>query len=278
MDVCAKLRGIYHERRVGHAGTLDPMATGVLPVFVGRATRAVEFATEGKKEYIAGLKLGVMTNTQDTTGQVLEQRPVQVDRETLKAALEPFHGDILQIPPMYSAIKRDGKKLYELARAGKEVERPPRPVTIYELEVLEEAPAGFPQEEDTWYLRVRCSKGTYVRTLCHDIGQALGCGGCMSALRRTEAAGYTLDQAVTLEELQAATDPASLLIPVDGCFGEYPAVTIRAEVLKKAKNGSPFACAVADGTWRVYGPDGEFLLLGRCAGGVMATIKSFFEV
>ena len=158
------------------------------------------------------------------------------------------------------------------------MERPPRPVTIYELEVLEEAPAGFPQEEDAWYLRVRCSKGTYVRTLCHDIGQALGCGGCMSALRRTEAAGYTLDQAVTLEELQAATDPASLLIPVDGCFGEYPAVTIGAEVLKKAKNGSPFSCAVADGTWRVYGPDGEFLLLGRCAGGVMATIKSFFEV
>lgn len=278
MDICAKVRGILHERRVGHGGTLDPMATGVLPVFVGRATRAVEFATEGKKEYIAGLKLGVMTNTQDTTGQVLEQRPVQVDRKSLEAALEPFRGDILQIPPMYSAIKRDGKKLYELARAGKEVERPPRPVTIYELEVLEEAPAGFPQEEDTWYLRVRCSKGTYVRTLCHDIGQALGCGGCMSALRRTEAAGYTLDQAVTLEELQAATDPASLLIPVDGCFGEYPAVTIGAEVLKKAKNGSPFSCAVADGTWRVYGPDGEFLLLGRCAGGVMATIKSFFEV
>ena len=278
MDVCAKVRGIFHEKRVGHAGTLDPMATGVLPVFIGRATRAVEFASEGEKEYLAGLRLGQVTDTQDTTGTVLETHPVDVTLEALEAALEPFRGDIQQIPPMYSAIKRDGKKLYELARAGKEVERPPRPVTIYELEVLEEAPAGFPQEEDTWYLRVRCSKGTYVRTLCHDIGQALGCGGCMSALRRTEAAGYTLDQAVTLEELQAGSDPAALLIPVDGCFGEYPAVTIGAEVLKKAKNGSPFSCAVADGTWRVYGPDGEFLLLGRCAGGVMATIKSFFEV
>ena len=201
MDVCAKIRGILHERRVGHGGTLDPMATGVLPVFVGRATRAVEFATEGKKEYIAALKLGVITNTQDTTGQVLETRPVQVDRSALEGALASFRGDISQIPPMYSAIKRDGKKLYELARAGKEVERPPRPVTIYALEVLDQAPAGFPQEENTWYLKVRCSKGTYIRTLCHDIGQALGCGGSLSALRRTEAAGFTLDRAVTLEAL-----------------------------------------------------------------------------
>ena len=233
MDICAKLRGIFHEKRIGHGGTLDPMATGVLPVFVGRATRAVEFATEGKKEYIAGLKLGVMTNTQDTTGQVLEQRPVQVDRETLKAALEAFRGDILQIPPMYSAIKRDGKKLYELARAGKEVERPPRPVTIYD---------------------------------------------CMSALRRTEAAGFTLEQAVTLEQLQAAPDPAALLAPVDGCFQEYPAVTIGEGSLKKAQNGNPFPCDASDGIWRAYGPDGRFLLLGRCEGGIMTTIKSFFEV
>ena len=278
MDVCAKIRGILHERRVGHGGTLDPMATGVLPVFVGRATRAVEFATEGKKEYITALKLGVITNTQDTTGQVLETRPVQVDRTALEGALASFRGDISQIPPMYSAIKRAGKKLYELARAGKEVERPPRPVTIYALEVLDQAPAGFPQEENTWYLKVRCSKGTYIRTLCHDIGQALGCGGSLSALRRTEAAGFTLDRAVTLEELQASPDPAALLAPVDGCFGEYPAVTIGAGALKKAKNGSPFSCKAMDGIWRVYGPDGDFLLLGRCAGGIMTTIKSFFEV
>ena len=278
MDVCAKVRGILHEKRVGHGGTLDPMATGVLPVFVGRATRAVEFATEGEKEYIAGLKLGVITNTQDTTGQVLEARPVQVDRTALEAVLERFRGNILQIPPMYSAIKREGKKLYELARAGKEVERQPRPVTIYALEILDHSPAGFPRGEDTWYLRVRCSKGTYVRTLCHDIGQTLGCGGCMCALRRTEAAGFGLDRAVTLEELLAAPDPAALLAPVDGCFGAYPAVTIGQGALKKAKNGSPFSCDAADGTWRVYGPEGEFLLLGRCAEGVMTTIKSFFEV
>ena len=133
MDVCAKIRGVLHERRVGHAGTLDPMATGVLPVFVGRATRSVEFAAEGGKEYVAGLRLGVVTNTQDTSGTVLEEKPVSVDRAALEAALAPFRGDILQIPPMYSAIKRDGKKLYELARKGQEVEREPRPVTIYGL-------------------------------------------------------------------------------------------------------------------------------------------------
>ena len=278
MDVCAKLRGIFHEKRIGHGGTLDPMATGVLPVFVGRATRAVEFAVEGDKEYLAGLQLGVITNTQDMTGEVVEERPVSVDRQALEQALDRFRGEIAQIPPMYSAIKVKGKKLYELARSGKEVERAPRTVIIHTLETLEEAPAGFPRGDNMRYLRVVCSKGTYVRTLCHDIGMALGCGGCMSALRRTGAAGYTLDRAVTLEQLQAAPDPAALLAPVDGCFGQYPAVTVPPRALKKARNGGPFPCAAADGTWRVYGPEGEFLLLGRCQSGIMTTIKSFFEV
>ena len=265
MDVCAKIRGVLHERRVGHAGTLDPMATGVLPVFVGRATRAVEFASESEKEYIAGLKLGVVTNTQDTTGQVVEERP-------LEGALAAFRGEITQIPPMYSALKRDGKKLYELARAGKEVERAPRPVTIHALEVVEQT------GPNCYTLRVRCSKGTYVRTLCHDIGAALGCGGCMSALRRTEAAGFSLAEAVPLEALLDAPDPAALLRPVDAYFFRYPAVTVEGTALRKAKNGNPFPCSAADGDWRVYGPGGEFLLLGRCAGGMMSTIKSFFEV
>ena len=183
MDVCAKLRGIFHEKRVGHAGTLDPMATGVLPVFLGRATRAVEFAEQTGKEYLAGLRLGLVTDTQDVTGRVLEERPVTCAPAEVEAALAAFRGEITQIPPMYSALKRDGKKLYELARAGKEVERAPRPVTIHALEVVEQT------GPNCYTLRVRCSKGTYVRTLCHDIGAALGCGGCMSALRRTEAAG-----------------------------------------------------------------------------------------
>ena len=272
MDVCAKIRGVLHERRVGHAGTLDPMATGVLPVFVGRATRAVEFASESEKEYIAGLKLGVVTNTQDTTGQVVEERPVEADRAALEGALAAFRGEITQIPPMYSALKRDGKKLYELARAGKEVERAPRPVTIHALEVLDQT------GPDRYTLRVRCSKGTYVRTLCHDIGAALGCGGCMSALRRTEPAGFSLAEAVPLEALLDAPDPAALLRPVDAYFFRYPAVTVEGTALRKAKNGNPFPCSAADGDWRVYGPGGEFLLLGRCAGGMMSTIKSFFEV
>ena len=274
MDVCAKLRGILRERRVGHGGTLDPMATGVLPVFVGRATRAVEFAADAEKEYIAGIQLGVITNTQDTTGQVLERRPVTAGRSDLEAALAPFRGDILQVPPMYSALKRDGKKLYELARAGKEVAREPRPVTISALEVLEQA------GPDTYTLRVRCSKGTYVRTLCHDIGQALGCGGAMCSLRRTMAAGYTLADAVSLEEVAAADDPAALLRGVDTCFYEYDAVELAGRALARAKNGNPFPSppSVPDGTYRFYGPGGEFLLLGRCEGGVGTTIKSFFEV
>ena len=280
MDVCAKLRGMLHEKRVGHAGTLDPMATGVLPVFVGRATRAVEFASESDKEYIAGLKLGVITNTQDTTGEVLEERPVQVDHHQLWNALAQFQGDILQVPPMYSAIKRNGKKLYELARKGQEVERAPRKVAIRALGVLDEdRPDAPPQPGRADYtLRVRCSKGTYVRTLCHDIGAALGCGGCMSALRRTEAAGFSLAEAVPLEALLDAPDPAALLRPVDAYFFRYPAVTVEGTALRKAKNGNPFPCSAADGDWRVYGPGGEFLLLGRCAGGMMSTIKSFFEV
>ena len=214
MDVCAKLRGILREKRIGHGGTLDPMATGVLPVFVGRATRAVEFAVEGEKEYLAALKLGVITNTQDTTGQVVEERPVAVDQAALEGVLDRFRGEIQQIPPMYSAIKVKGKKLYELARSGKEVERAPRAVTIHRLELLTQPPEGFPEEEHTWYLRVVCSKGTYVRTLCHDIGEALGCGGCMSALRRTRVGDYTLEGAVTLEEVQEAPEPAELLMPV----------------------------------------------------------------
>lgn len=275
MDVCAKIRGVLHERRVGHAGTLDPMATGVLPVFVGRATRAVEFASESEKEYIAGLKLGVVTNTQDTTGQVVEERPVEADRAALEGALAAFRGEITQIPPMYSALKRDGKKLYELARAGKEVERAPRPVTIHALEVVEQT------GPNCYTLRVRCSKGTYVRTLCHDVGAALGCGGTLSALRRTEAAGFGLDRAVRLEDVQAAADRGEaerLLLPVDAYFRDHPALTVGLREERAARNGAAFPWRGADGTYRVYGPAGDFLLLGELERGRMRTVKSFYEV
>ncbi len=274
MDVCAKLRGIFHEKRIGHAGTLDPMATGVLPVFLGRATRAVSFAGEGEKEYVAGLKLGVVTNTQDTSGQVLEYRPVRVTAQDLEGVLPAFRGLIQQIPPMYSAVKINGKKLYELARKGKEVERPPRSVTIHTLTVEgQSAP-------DEFILRVRCSKGTYVRTLCHDIGDALGCGGCMSSLRRTMAAGFTLNEAVTLEQVQQADDPLSLLLPVDAYFSGRPVLILQPDGERKLRNGMTLHLPKAppDGEYRVYGTDGSFLALCRCEGKVLHTIKSFFEV
>ena len=274
MDVCAKLRGVFHEKRVGHSGTLDPMATGVLPIFIGRATRAVEFAEKSDKEYIAGLKLGVITNTQDTTGEVLETRPVQISREQLEAALEKFRGDIMQVPPMYSAIKINGKKLYELARKGREVERPARPVTIKALEILEQ------QGEDLYTIRVRCTKGTYIRTLCHDIGAALGCGGCMASLRRTMAAGFTLEDAVSLERTQAEGDPASLLLPVDSLFAGRPVLVLKsAETEKKIRNGMTAVLPeLSPGEYRVYAQNREFLALCRAQGGKLTTIKSFFEV
>ena len=276
MDVCAKVRGIFHEKRVGHAGTLDPMATGVLPVFIGRATRAVEFASESEKEYIAELKLGVITNTQDTTGEVVEERPVTVGRDEVLAVLDQFRGDITQIPPMYSAIKIGGKKLYELARKGKEVERAPRPVSIHELELLESTgPADY-------RLRVRCSKGTYIRTLCHDIGQALGCGGCMGALRRTMAAGFTLADAVTLEAVQAAADRGeaeSLLLPVDAYFAGRPILILKPEEEKKLRNGMTLVMpSIPEGEYRVYGSDQTFLALCRAERGKLITVKSFFPV
>ena len=279
MDVCAKLRGMFHEKRVGHAGTLDPMATGVLPVFIGRATRAVQFAAESDKEYIAGLKLGVITNTQDATGEVLEEHPVNAAREQLGAALAAFRGQIEQIPPMYSAIKVNGKKLYELARKGKEVERRPRPVTIHTLELL-----GWPDAGEDFPLRVACSKGAYVRTLCHDIGQALGCGGCMSSLRRVKAAGFTLADSVTLEAVQSAVDRGegeSLLLPVDTYFarnGWKTGVTVRPAAERVLRNGGQVAVSGAETECRVYSESGEFLGLGRSDGARLRLIKSFFEV
>ena len=270
MDVCAKVRGILREKRVGHGGTLDPMATGVLPVFVGRATRAVEFAENGRKEYDAGLRLGIVTDTQDVTGTVLETRPGAVGRPELEEALAAFRGEIQQIPPMYSAVKVQGKKLYELARKGQEVERKPRAVTIYELELLEA------ESETDYRLRCLCSKGTYIRTLCHDIGQALGCGGALYRLRRTMAAGFTLADAVTLEDLQAQGE--ALLRPLDSLFAQHPALTVRSPGQeKRVRCGNPVTLpGTADGTYRLYGQNGDFLCLSRSKDGTLTSVKNFF--
>ncbi len=271
MDVCAKLRGILKEKRIGHGGTLDPMATGVLPVFVGSATRAVEFAEKGDKEYVAGLRLGLVTNTQDTTGEVLSRAEALPDQAALEAVLPAFTGPIAQVPPMFSAIKWEGKKLYELARAGKEVHREPRAVTIHALELLER------QGEGDYLLRVRCSKGTYVRTLCHDIGAALGCGGCMYSLRRTMAAGFTLSEAVTLE--QAAEGREALLLPTDSFFRDCPALALtspRQEKLCRNGNPVPFPGPEEGRRYRVYSPGGDFLCLSQYQNGQLVSVKNFF--
>ena len=274
MDVCAKLRGVFHEKRVGHAGTLDPMATGVLPVFVGRATRAVSLAPENDKEYVALLKLGVVTNTQDVWGEVLEQKPVPANAgERLRALLPRFTGEIDQIPPMYSAVKVGGKKLYELARKGVEVERKPRRITVYSLSMEEDSPAP-----DTYTLRFRCSKGTYIRTLCHDMGQALGCGGCMAALRRTGACGFPLEAAHSLEEVLNHPDPAALLRPVDSLFADRPRLALTAKQVERLSHGGSFSTPAQPGEYRAYGPDGAFLALCKVEEGTLSAIKSFFEV
>jgi tRNA pseudouridine55 synthase len=271
MDVCAKLRGILHEKRVGHAGTLDPMATGVLPVFVGQATKAVSFAEGGKKVYEAVLLLGRVTDTQDTTGETLEERAVTVTADDMRAALPRFLGEIEQIPPMYSAIKVNGQKLYDLARQGKEVARKPRRITIYDLALTEELGNG------QYALRVECSKGTYIRTLCHDLGQALGCGGCMAALRRTEASGFCIGEAVTLED--AAREGEALLRPLDSLFRAYPAFTIpNATLEKKCLCGNPLRVSLADGIYRVYGCDGTFLALSEARAGLLTSKRNFFSV
>ena len=270
-DVVSKLRGVLHTRRIGHGGTLDPMATGVLPVFVGRGTRAVEFFEHAEKTYEAVLRLGITTDTEDITGQVLTQSPVEITRDALEAALANFRGEIQQIPPMYSALKVNGQKLYDLARKGKEVERKPRTITIHALELLD-----FTGQTAT--LRVACSKGTYIRTLCKDIGASLGCGGCMESLRRVAAGAHTIEEAVPLQTLIDSSDPGQHLRPVDSMFTRYEAVTLTEKQTLRCRNGNSFSIQLPDGTYRAYGNNGEFLMLAKVESNVMSTIKSFFAV
>lgn len=270
-DVTARLRRVFGTRRIGHGGTLDPMATGVLPVFVGRATRGVEFFEHAEKTYETELLLGVATDTEDTTGTVRARREVSVTQARLDEVLERFRGEIMQIPPMYSALKVNGQKLCDLARKGRQVERQPRPVTIHELTLLS-------REGDTLHLRVRCSKGTYIRTLCADIGEALGCGGCMQALRRTQAGEYTIAEAVPLQQLLEAAEPETYLRDVDTMFRGYPGVKLTVNQEKRCRNGNAFSVSLPGGTYRAYSQSGEFLMLAKVEGGVMSTIKSFFDV
>ncbi len=273
-DVVGKLRGILHERRIGHSGTLDPLATGLLVVFIGRATRAVEFAEADRKEYIAGLRLGMSTDTQDITGRIISKETDIPDEPEVRIAIERFRGELEQIPPMYSAVKIGGKKLYELARKGESIERKPRHITIFGLEITG-------RSDNDYILDVVCSKGTYIRTLCHDIGAALGCGGCMSSLRRTKSGVFSVDNAYTIAEIQEAADRGEeekLLLPIDTLFAGYPKLSVDADSEKKLKNGCIINTSSPDGRFRVYSEDGEFLLLGDVKDGVMKTVKNFFEV
>ena len=270
-DVVSKLRGVFQTRRIGHGGTLDPMATGVLPVFVGRATRGVEFFEHAEKTYETVLRLGLATDTEDITGTVLEEKEVNITREQFLSILENFRGEIQQIPPMYSAIKINGQKLCDLARKGREVERQPRTITIHKLECLE-------FNGNTARLLVHCSKGTYIRTLCKDIGEALGCGGCMESLRRVTAGEYVIENAVPLQTLIESDAPGAYLLPVDSMFAAYPAVTLTEKQEKCCRNGVAFTTNLKEGTYRVYAGNGEFLALSHMVEGKLTTIKSFWAV
>lgn len=268
-DAVSKLRGILRQRRIGHAGTLDPLATGLLVILVGRATRAAEYAEAETKEYIAAFRPGLVTDTQDITGNTLASSDVLPTEAQVRAVLPGFVGEIAQIPPMYSAIKVNGQKLYDIARRGGEVERKPRNITIHSIDYLR-------QEGTDHLLRIRCSKGTYIRTLCHDIGAALGCGGCMASLRRTASGRFHIEDAKRIQNV--TLEDGNRLIPVDSLFAAHPALTLSAAQERRLRCGNDFKTEADDGQYRFYGESGEFLALGLVNAGLGSLIKSFYEV
>ena len=258
-DAVARLRGICKQKRIGHTGTLDPDAVGVLPVCLGNGTRLCDMLTDRQKEYVADFRLGIVTDTQDISGRVLEEKEISVSPEDVKKAVFSFLGDSMQVPPMYSALKVGGKKLCDLARAGKEVERKPRPITIYSLDILKE-------EHPDYTIRVSCSKGTYIRTLCHDIGGLLGCGAVMTRLERTRVGEFRIEQSLPLEKLQQLSDEGRLLeavIPVEEMFRQCPAFTAAEKDFKALKNGNPLkpetSSALTPGQeFRIYSHENVF--------------------
>lgn len=237
-DVVAKMRGILKIKKIGHTGTLDPAAEGVLPVCIGKATRVVDLIMDKDKTYEAVLKLGIVTDTQDVTGKILKTSAVTVDFPEIVAAIVKFIGEYEQLPPMYSAIKVNGKKLYELARQGKEIERKTRKVSIRDIRILD-----YSEEEHEVRVSVDCGKGTYIRTLLHDIGESLGCGGTMKSLIRTRVGSFTHDAALRLAEIEEQVKNGTLsryIVPIDAMFGSYPKVTVDREYHKLIYNGNPF--------------------------------------
>ncbi len=274
-DVVNVVRKILGTRKVGHTGTLDPNVTGVLPVCVGKSTKACDMLTFSDKEYIAEVKLGITTDTYDIWGTVQTQRDVNISLHSLKEAIEHFTGEILQLPPMYRAIKQNGKKLYELAREGIVVERQERKITIYECELL-----SF--NEDTFRIRVYCSKGTYIRSLCHDIGEYLGCGATMTSLVRTKSSVFDIESSLTLTELKDRVEQygaSDVLSGVDKVFKCYPELKVTEIVKKRLLNGALSRVSAPVGTYRAYDPEGAFIgvsdvFVGE-KGNVIKIVKAF---
>ena len=259
-DVVARVRRILSTRKVGHTGTLDPDATGVLPICIGKGTKVSDMLTFSDKEYIANVKLGLVTDTQDIWGTVKQRHEVtDVCRDKILKAISQFTGDIMQVPPMYSAIKINGRKLCDLAREGKEVERKERKVTIYNITLLE-------VDGDSFKIRVSCSKGTYIRTLCHDIGKYLGCGACMTSLVRTKSSIFNIQEAITLKQLEEKVETDALcdvLRPIDSVFMHHPRFDADEEITKRLSNGALSTVDVPCGEYRVYNPSGEFIAIGK---------------
>lgn len=275
-DVLAKLRGVLGTRKLGHSGTLDPMATGVLAVFVGRATAAADRQLNHDKTYEATVRLGIRTDTGDITGTVLENAPVTAGEQAFIDMLPRFVGTQQQLPPMYSAVKINGQPLYKAARAGKTVERIPREITVYSIDYL--GTAG----ENEYRIRVACSKGTYIRTLAEDLGGALGVPATLSALRRTKAGVFDLSGAHTMEQLLEAAQnggvPDEWILGTDTVFAPLPALKVAKKVRLHLFNGCPTSHYPApDGRYRVYGEDGTFLGLACITGGVLNVEKLFCE-
>lgn len=279
-DVVAKLRGMTREKRVGHSGTLDPMATGVLPLFFGRATKAVDLLPDQDKRYTATFRLGIATDTQDITGRVLSERPVRVSAAEVREGLSAFLGPQMQTPPMYSAVQVGGRRLYDIARQGLEVERPGREVLIHRLDLLQ-----ADEREHLYTVDVACSKGTYLRTLCHDLGERLGCGAVLTALRRTMACGFGLGGCITLQEAQRLTDGGALsgrLLPVEAAFASLPRLVLEGRQAHLFRNGvrlplSELQIPEGEAALRVLDGAGRFLGIARPdpGVGVLRLIKLF---
>ncbi len=274
-DVVAKLRGILKTKKIGHTGTLDPDAVGVLPVCVGHATKVADMLTASEKEYIAEVTLGSKTDTQDASGTVLATADVAVNEADIRRIAQSFLGDSMQIPPMFSAIKQDGKKLYELARQGLEVERKPRPITIHEIEILD-----LDLTQRKFSMRVLCSKGTYIRTLCQDIGERLGCFAHMSALKRTKSGRFEEKDSLTLEEVEkrAKAEDFSFLVPVDQVFEELPPLYLSQRKAELMCHGVQVRTpGLTEGeTYRVYDEKGNFLSISLAQQGMLKLQKTFF--